>query len=260
MNDSIASSLPLAVHTCGEGPPLVLFHGGMGSWNHWTRNFDALASRFTVHAVDLPGYGDSPRIAKSTPEDRYLDVVIEGLQPIVGAQAFSLVGFSFGGVTAAMTAARLGARVRKLSLIGVGGFGPIKKLELRPIPPESAGAAARREVFRYNLGVLMLAQPSSVTEESIDFYDANFRRTRFDGREFSRSMSVHDTLSRIEAEVQIIYGEHDPLVRGAMQQRIDTVHAVRPDARFDVVAGSGHWAQYEAAERVNRLLLEFLAA
>src|SRR3546814_1155899 len=37
----------------GEGPPLVLLHGGSGSWTHWFRNIPALARRYRVIAADL---------------------------------------------------------------------------------------------------------------------------------------------------------------------------------------------------------------
>ena len=41
-------------------PPVVLFHGGSGSWTHWVRNVQALAaSGRYVLAVDLPGFGES---------------------------------------------------------------------------------------------------------------------------------------------------------------------------------------------------------
>ena len=47
----------MAVHRRGSGPDLVLFHGGMGSWKHWVRNVEPLATRFTVHALDHPPGG-----------------------------------------------------------------------------------------------------------------------------------------------------------------------------------------------------------
>ena len=50
----------------GSGPPLVLFHGGYGSWMHWIRNVLVLAREFTVIAPDLPGlgeFGDAARAA-----------------------------------------------------------------------------------------------------------------------------------------------------------------------------------------------------
>ncbi len=258
MNDTPRTPMTLAVRTSGDGPPLLLFHGGMGSWNHWARNFDALGTRFTVHAVDLPGYGGSPTVAKSVDKDAYIDLVLEGIRGIVAERPFRLAGFSFGGVVAAIAAARMGEQVLKLSLMGVGGFGPLKKLGMRPIPKESEGAHARREVFRYNLGVLMLANPASVTEESIDFYADNFRDTRYDGRGFSVSTKVIESLGRIRCPVQFIYGDQDSLARPDLQRRERIVRELRPDAQFVVLPGPGHWVQYEAAEAVNRLLLEFL--
>src|SRR6202012_2762510 len=43
----------------GNGPALVLLHGGYGSWTHWLRNVENLASRYSVLACDLPGLGES---------------------------------------------------------------------------------------------------------------------------------------------------------------------------------------------------------
>ena len=43
----------------GEGAPLVLVHGGHGSWMHWIRNIEALSARHSLWIPDLPGYGDS---------------------------------------------------------------------------------------------------------------------------------------------------------------------------------------------------------
>ena len=50
----------MAVRTIGSGPDVVLFHGGMGCWQHWIRNVDALAERFTVHALDHPPTAPRP--------------------------------------------------------------------------------------------------------------------------------------------------------------------------------------------------------
>ena len=41
----------------GGGPPLVLLHGGYGSWMHWIRNVLPLSRQFRVIAPDLPGHG-----------------------------------------------------------------------------------------------------------------------------------------------------------------------------------------------------------
>ena len=46
-------------HSWGRGEPLVLLHGGTGSWLHWVRNVEPLARDFTVLVPDLPGSGES---------------------------------------------------------------------------------------------------------------------------------------------------------------------------------------------------------
>lgn len=52
----------------------------------------------------------------------------------------------------------------------------------------------------------------------------------------------------------------DALAGTDLPRREEIVRAKRPDAQFVVLAAAGHWVQYEAAERVNALLLEFLAS
>ena len=99
--------------TAGHGEPLVLLHGGMGSINHWHNNFDELAKHYTVHAIDMPSYGDSPTVPKETPTDEYVGLVVNALNDIVPAGSFRIAGFSFGGAIAALCAARLGKRVHK---------------------------------------------------------------------------------------------------------------------------------------------------
>lgn len=246
--------------TTGNGPPLVLLHGGMGSINHWHRNFDALAQHFTVHALDMPGYGDSPTVSKDTSVDDFVVIVEAALNATVPMGTFRLAGFSFGGMISALCAARMGARVNKLSLMGPGGFkrqGPL--LDLRKIPHESEGPQVMREVLRHNLSTMMCADPAVVTDETIDLHHANVRRTRYDGRHVSLTPGLMAScLARIACPVQIIWGEKDALCFPGVQNRADECLAAKPGVRIDLIPGAGHWVQYEAADSVNRLLLDFL--
>lgn len=50
----------LVWYSWGQGRPLLLLHGGSGSWTHWIRNVETLAAAgYQVIAPDLPGSGDS---------------------------------------------------------------------------------------------------------------------------------------------------------------------------------------------------------
>src|SRR3546814_166359 len=114
----------IAAEVRGEGPPLLLIHGGVGSRRHWVGNMQPLARHFTVHAVDLPGYGESDRVDRNLAPQDYLDVVFRGLERLVdGAAELNIAGFSFGGATATAMASRFGARMGRLALIGPRGLG-----------------------------------------------------------------------------------------------------------------------------------------
>src|SRR5437867_2914873 len=97
----------MAAHRRGSGPDLVLFHGGMGSWKHWIRNVEPLATRFTVHALDHPAYGASAPVSRETTGAAYLDLVHDlFVEMFPGDSPLRLGGFSFGGAIAANLARR----------------------------------------------------------------------------------------------------------------------------------------------------------
>ncbi len=252
--------MKLYTKAAGEGAPLVLVHGGMGSVNHWVRNFDVLAQHYAVHALDLPGFGDSPTVPKDMPKDDYVGCVIEGLHAIVPAGAFRLVGFSFGGMIAAECAACMGARIHKLSLLGPGGFTrPKIELNMKTIPGPGDGEATLRDVLRHNLEVMMCHGAHRVTDETIDLHWANMKRARYDGRRISLTAGLMtQRLKEIHCPVQFIWGDHDAVCHPSVQARVDEVRAAKPEVRVDIVADAGHWVQYDAPHEVDRLLLDFM--
>lgn len=251
--------MKLSKKSAGSGPPLILLHGGMGSLNHWLRNFDALAQHYTVHALDMPGYGASPTVAKDMPDEDYLALMVDALNATVPTGSFRLAGFSFGGIISALCAARMGTRVHKLSVMGPGGFERRgARLDLKKIP-RSGSEAELHAVIRHNLSVMMIADPAAVTEEAIDLHRANVKHTRYDGRHFSLTPGLMaQCLKQMTCPVQIIWGDKDALCVPTIQPRVDEVRAARPDIRVDVIPGAGHWVQYEAAGQVNSLMLDFM--
>src|ERR1700754_498025 len=107
----------------GRGAPLILVHGGHGSWMHWARNILPLAERFQVIAPDLPGYGGSDMPPGEINADDLSAIAAAGLQQLLGdSETVGFAGFSFGGVMAGHIAARMAPRVRRLILLGAGGL------------------------------------------------------------------------------------------------------------------------------------------
>ena len=80
-------------HTWGTGEPLVLLHGGSGSWTHWIRNVEALAAAGRrVIVPDLPGFGDSARPPGGQDADGVAPVLAEGLPRLVGDAPVDVAG------------------------------------------------------------------------------------------------------------------------------------------------------------------------
>src|SRR5690606_29371629 len=83
----------------GQGRPLVLLHGGSGSWTHWLRNIEALAaSGRQVWAPDLPGFGDSAPPAGGNDADAAAEPLADGLRELIGEGPHEIVAFSFGSL------------------------------------------------------------------------------------------------------------------------------------------------------------------
>jgi 2-hydroxy-6-oxonona-2,4-dienedioate hydrolase len=253
----------MAVHRSGRGPDLVLFHGGMGSWKHWIRNLDALAARFTVHALDHPSYGDSATVPRETTGAEYLDLVHRLLLELFpGETPLRFAGFSFGGAIAANLARRVGPRVGHLCLVSPGGF-PMRRFGERPIRSyKEAGGDERlfREICRHNLLVNMLSEEASVTDETVDIQSECVRRTRFDSRKVSGGGTLLGDLGELVARgcrIRLLWGERDDSAFRPASLLIGEIRAAVPGLDLHRVPRAGHWSAYENAPEVNRLLLEF---
>lgn len=248
----------LAFREAGAGPPFVLLHGGIGSSSHWTRNIESLARHFRVIAFDLPGYGASPTVPADIEPDRYIDWIVEAVEDATDGRC-DLAGFSFGGALAARVAARLGDRVRRLSLLAPGGFG-VPRGRVVPtvkVPPAGTPISARREAVAANLASWMLSSKPGVDDPVIDFQLYNIDHVRFDSRRVSFRETILEDLAGITAPVQLIWGARDVLAYPSIAARVDACRAVRPAVSVSLVEQAGHWVQYEGAERVNELLLNF---
>jgi 2-hydroxy-6-oxonona-2,4-dienedioate hydrolase len=244
----------------GDGPPLMLLHGGYGSWMHWIRNVLPLARRFTVVAPDLPGLGESATPPEPHTAEGLARIIVEGLERLLPKEMpLSLAGFSFGGVLGGHIAAQLGARVRRLIIVGSNGLGLVRQpTELRRLPPDASESEAFA-VARHNLAALMIADPARIDELAIYIQAQNAPRGRVRSRRFSRADTLARILPQVSARLDGIWGERDATAWPHLAERARTLRSFQPNARFEVISGAGHWVQYEAADRFNPLLSEIAA-
>jgi pimeloyl-ACP methyl ester carboxylesterase len=233
----------------GARPPLVLLHGGYGSWRHWVHTIPAFATDRRVIAPDLPGLGESADPADASPE-AIAAIVRDGL-PL--DEPYDLVGFSFGGMIAGNVAARDPDRVRSLTIVGPGGLGGFPSaVKLEKVI--ALTGEARRAAHRVNLGRLMFADPEHIDALALAIQEWNTRHGRTKSRPMSRTASLQMALAETRMPLNAIYGEFDAPAHPHLDEREAKIRAVRPDVDFRVIKGAGHWVAYEAADEFNATL------
>ena len=242
----------------GSGPPLVLLHGGYGSWTHWIRNVRPLLQRFRVIAPDLPGLGDSATPPEPWTAEGLAAIITGGLDEIVPrSEELRLAGFSFGGVIGGSVAVQLGDRLRNFVVVGSNGMG----LERSPTPLERVKPDATEDeefaTHRYNLNQLMIHDPAKIDELALWLQKTNHARARMRSRRFSRSGALIEALPKVKGRLDGIWGERDATAYPHVEERKRLLQRIQPESRFAVVPGAGHWVQYEAADRFNALIAEF---
>lgn len=239
----------------GAGRPVVLLHGGYGSWQHWVRNIPALAARRRVYAADMPGLGDSADAPEPVVPETIAAILARGLDAIGLAPAETdLVGFSFGALIGShLVAQRAGHR--SLTIVGAGAIGAarqaitLERTDLDLSPAELAAA------HRRNLNRLMIADPARIDALAVAIQTDNVARARVKSRRFAASASILEALRRAEiGRLHVVWGAHDAIAAGNFPERERLLRAIRPDLTFDLLPDAGHWAAYEQPEAFDALL------
>ena len=240
----------------GHGEPLVLLHGGTGSWMHWMRNIEDLSRDYRLLVPDIPGSGESASLGLPTSVEKVAAALLAGIDAILGPQArFSIAGFSMGGLISGFVTKLAGERVSTLVLVGAvgttarrGTMAPMKSW--RRLPTDDA----KRDAHRTNLEILMVRDPKALGEDAIYMQFNNAERSRVRGKHINPTGDLSTTLPSFKGRLASIWGEHDATAGPYLYERREKLEQFKPGSTFDVIPGAGHWVQYEAPDEFNRLL------
>lgn len=244
----------LYYETAGEGPAVVLVHGGLVDSRLWDAQVGPLSKRLRVVRYDLRGFGRSADAHAPFSHLEDLRALLDFLK--IGRA--SLVGLSLGGIIAADFALEHPERVDRLVLVGPGLRG-----DKQPPPKDSAAAVEAMsrgaEVFAdatMTRELYAAVRPGSgeyklLRRMLLDNFKAlpTFRLMK------SPEPPTAERLGQIKAPTLVVIGSRD----GANLLNIaDRIASTVPGARKVTIRGSSHHPPVEKPKELNRALLDFL--
>jgi 2-hydroxy-6-oxonona-2,4-dienedioate hydrolase len=244
-----------------DGPPVILVHGGAGAWSHWIRNIGPLLEQgYSVWAPDVPGLGDSD-MPEALTMDALCGTVERGADQVIPQGPVDVIGFSFGGPVATSLAKHLGSRLRNLVLAASRFVAGYQRIYPELITwKDIADPQQRLAAHRVNLGRIMMAREANIDALAVYLQATNAARSRFFGPKLNPGGRLLDCLPLVQARGRVtgISGVEDQGATGIIDKQEAGLQSMQPGAKFFALADAGHWVQYEAAERFNRLMLDAL--
>ncbi|MCU0783562.1 MAG: alpha/beta fold hydrolase [Verrucomicrobia bacterium] len=252
--------MKLHFRTMGDGFPLIVLHGLLGSLDNWQPLGRRFAAHFKVFAVDLRNHGQSPHS-----EDVSYDAMAADLEEFMrthGLPRAHLLGHSMGGKVAMQFALRHPDRVEKLVVVDISprAYPPRHARTLAALLALDLHTFQRREELDAELA-------RSVDHAEVrQFLLKNAGRDAHGGFHWKANIrGLWESYERLTVAVTsekscnrpalFVCGEQSDYVPAADK---DLIRRLFPRAEFCVIAGAGHWVQADQPEMFYASGLKFL--
>lgn len=229
----------------GEGPPLVLLHGGLSTIDATFGGvLSTLAESHRVIAVEQQGHGRTADIDRPLSYEQMADDTDELLRQL-GVEQADFFGWSDGAIVAMEVAIRHPSRVRKLVMLGASidnqdALGPEILGWLERATPEDFGPQARKAYA--SVAPDPAAWPSLIAK----------LKALWLGFEPIPS----DVLAGISAPALVLAGDRG----GDRPEHAVRIFRLLPNAQLGVIPGATHFALMERPRAILAMLELFLEA
>ncbi len=224
----------------GDGPPVVLLHGGLGNSGNWGYQAPALVAKgYRVVVIDSRGHGRSTRDERPyTYELMAADVL--AVMDRLGLERPAFVGWSDGACVALVLAAQTPSRVAGVVFFACN-MDPsgVKAFEFTPI--------LGRCINRHRQDYAQL----SATPDQFEAMSAAVGLMQSTQSNYSA-----DDLAQISVPVTVVHSEYDEFIH-----REHAVYLAQtiPNAELVDLQGVSHFAPLQRPELFNDIVLAFLS-
>jgi pimeloyl-ACP methyl ester carboxylesterase len=234
-----ANGISIYYAVYGQGPPVILLHGGLANTEYWGNQIKALAPHHTVIVMDSRGHGRSTRDARPYGYDLMADDVVALMDALKVPKA-DIVGWSDGGILGLDLAIRHPDRVGKIFAFAANTVPSGVKDDVEKNPTFAAFIKRAGEEY---------ATRSATPKE----YDAFVEQI---SKMWASEPNWTDAqLQAIKAPVLVVDGDHDEAIK---REHTEYIAATIPHAGLLLLPNASHFAFLQDPELFNFAVLHFL--
>jgi len=244
------------VDDIGEGYPLVLVHGYLGSSEMWKFQKDYLKNYFRVIVPALPGFGESYKVKSLNSINTMANIVLECAQE-KKIKKFNLMGHSMGGMIVQEIVKIAGDKVNKLICFATGSIGNIPDrfesldVSIKRLREEGIKETVKRIPPKWfvngNKAKNYYLCENAVKETSEETADNALNAMK--------NWNGLDNLKNIKNKTLIIWGDKDVSYNF---NQVETLNKNIPNSRLEVFKDCCHNVHLEEPEKFNKTVKNFL--
>jgi pimeloyl-ACP methyl ester carboxylesterase len=240
----------------GNGIPLVLVHGFLGSSDMWEPQINFFKDNFRVIAPALPGFGNSSAINSCNSIECMAKTILSLLEK-KEIKNFNLLGHSMGGMIVQEMTKLAGDKILKLICYGTGPIGNIpgrfetidqsrKKLKINGLN-DTAYRIAKTWFIEEDKAKYFYLCNEAGKKTSIEAAD--------NGLVAMKNWNGVTNLKNIKIETLIVWGDQD---KAYNFNQVKTLNDNIPNGDLKVMKGCSHNAHLEKPDEFNTIVEEFL--
>lgn len=238
----------------GSGDLIVLLHGWGSNIKLFANLIDLLSKKYTVVAMDMPGFGESQEPPSAWCVDDYVDFVIDFLKDYDNKEIMFL-GHSFGGRVIIKLNSRenLPFRISKVILVDSAGI----------MPPKSNKKSFRTYYYKFGKAILSNGLVQKIVPDALE----NFRKKMGSADYAAASPLMRQVLVKVVNEdleplipnikcpTLLVWGVNDtatPLSDGEKMEKLIK------DSGLVKLENAGHYSFLEQQYTFNRVMCSFM--
>ena len=243
------------IEDTGNGTPLVLVHGFLGSSDMWSPQIKFFKDNFRVIAPALPGFGKSNKLNSCDSINCMAKAILASLE-LKKIDNFNLLGHSMGGMIVQEMAKLAGEKILKLICYGTGPIGNIpgrfetidesrKKLKINGLK-KTANRIAKTWFIEDDKAKYFYLCKEAGKQTSIEAAD--------NGLVAMKNWNGVDNLKNIKNKTLIIWGDQD---KAYNYNQVKTLKDNIQYSDLVIIDGCSHNVHLEKPNEFNEVVSDF---